>query len=504
MPIFAISLMAILALVGATLALGMDSRSGHQVQQAADSAALGGATAFLNANSPRAETRLEAARVQAEALAERNSDYELAKLDIAAVSEDAYGQHTKLAVELEFQPVNYFSRFTGKASTVPVRRRAVASSTWGFPLCMLALSDLDHTGLSLKHLARLESNGCIVWSNASGRSSMAMDGGRAEAKSFCTAGRVDRSHRASVSPLPEQNCQVIPDPLADWVAPKPGACEPDPDFRPPLSIRRAAERLLGSEKSKKSKKRKKHRGRDDDDDDDDDDDHDDDEGGCRASCKNTDHDHYCGGQGPDHEGTGAGLSDFDLLALTDNLLASLYALDRQYDQPTDTLNPGTYCGLDIAYGHVRMNPGTYFIKGAPLEVSRKATLSAEGVTIILTGPNAYFRVGDQARMTLKAPAEGPLAGIAVAERRNTRVSGMPVVSRLTGTGAMSIIGLLYLPTQNFFISGSGAGDQSSPLLQIVANRIALRDNGELRIDFEPGATDVPVAIKPARIARLIE
>ena len=41
MPVFAISIMAILSLVGATLALGMDSRSGHQVQQAADAAALG-------------------------------------------------------------------------------------------------------------------------------------------------------------------------------------------------------------------------------------------------------------------------------------------------------------------------------------------------------------------------------------------------------------------------------------------------------------------------------
>ncbi|MBK74667.1 MAG: hypothetical protein CME85_04120, partial [Henriciella sp.] len=124
--------------------------------------------------------------------------------------------------------------------------------------------------------------------------------------------------------------------------------------------------------------------------------------------------------------------------------------------------------------------------------------------LIFTGPGAYLRVSDEARMTLKAPTEGDLAGIAVAERRNTRTNGLPVVSRLTGTGKLSIVGLIYLPTQNFFISGSGAGDQSSPLLQIVANRIAIRDTGRLRIDFEPGKTDVPVAIKPARIARLVE
>jgi len=179
-------------------------------------------------------------------------------------------------------------------------------------------------------------------------------------------------------------------------------------------------------------------------------------------------------------------------------------MDRRYDLPTEKLTPGTYCGLDIAYGHVEMTPGTYFIKGAPMQVTRKATVTAEGVTLIFTGPGAYLRVSDEARMTLKAPTEGDLAGIAVAERRNTRTNGLPVASRLTGTGKLSIIGLIYLPTQNFFISGSGAGDQSSPLLQIVANRIAIRDTGRLRIDFEPGKTDVPVAIKPARIARLVE
>ncbi|MCH2456733.1 MAG: hypothetical protein MK186_01655 [Henriciella sp.] len=202
--------------------------------------------------------------------------------------------------------------------------------------------------------------------------------------------------------------------------------------------------------------------------------------------------------------TGSGLSDFDLLALTDNLVNALYVLDRQFDMETDTLTPGTYCGLDIAYGHVRMQPGTYFIKGAPMTVTRKATVTAEGVTIIFTGPGAYLRVSDEARLDLSAPTGGPLAGIAVAERRNTALNGAPVVSRLTGRGALSIIGLVYLPTQNFFISGSGAGDQSSPLLQIVANRISLRDTGMLRIDFNPGKTDVPVAIQPARIARLIE
>lgn len=496
MPIFALCLMAIMALVGATLALGMDSRSGNQVQQAADAAALGGASVFLSSNSARAETRLEEARVHAKALAENNSDYKLADLEVDAVSEDAYGQHTKLAVELEFQPVNFFAKFTGNSTTAPIRRRAVASSTWGFPLCILALGGSDGAGLSMKHFAALTAEGCIVWSNDTSSTSMKLDGGRARGKSFCAAGLVDRSHRASVIPIPEQNCQPIPDPLKDWTPPAPGKCAPDPDFDPPLSIVRESERklqkllsgggLLGIAGGRGNASTQGAG----------------DAGGLALAC------HTAAGASnpncPQNWATGAGLSDFDQLANSDNLLELIYLLDRQFDSPSDTLSPGTYCGLDIAYGHVLMQPGTYFIKNAPMEISRKATVTAEGVTLIFTGPGAYLRVSDEGRLKLSAPTEGALAGIAVAERRNTKVGGSPSVSRLTGNGKLNIIGLIYLPTQNFFISGTGAGEQASPLLQIVANRFSIRDTGKLKIDFRPGETDVPMAIKPARVARLIE
>lgn len=477
MPIFAISLIAILALVGATIALGMDTRSGNKLQHSADSAALGGATAFLNHKSPRAEDRLKAAQIQARELASRNSEYALVDLVIDALTEDAYGQHTEIEVELEAQPVNFFSRFTGENTTADMRRRAVAAATWGFPLCLLSLSEARDTGFAIKHRADFAAKGCIVWSNSDYHRSMDFKGGKSKAKYFCTAGQYKRNMQADVSPQPTEGCEPIPDPMAKWRPPVEGMCEPDPDFQPPASIIRAVERLT----------KKKNKGN---------------SYGHEKNCEAGKEKAYC--NQPDHEGTGEGLLDFDQLALTDNLDSLLYSLDRQHDRPTDTLSPGTYCGLDINYGHVMMEPGTYFIKDAPMTITRKATVTAEGVTIIFTGPNAYLRVSDAARLDLKAPKHGPLAGIAIAERRNTSVNGKPVVTRLTGAGAMSIIGLIYIPTQNFFISGAGAGDQSSPLLQIVANRIAMRDIGKLKIDFKPGKTDVPMVIQPERHARLVE
>jgi Flp pilus assembly protein TadG len=224
MPIFAISLMAILSLVGATIALGMDSRSGNALQQAADASALGGATAFLNTDSPKADVRLAAARAQASALATQNSEYELADMDIGAVSEDAYGQHTKIEVELEFKPVNYFAKIAGGTATAPVRRRAVASATWGFPLCVLTLEE-KKTGIKIKDYGRLSAKGCIVWSNSHSDDSMRFEGGSAEAKAFCTTGDFRRDAKANVSPQPETRCQQLPDPLEGYSIPFSGICD---------------------------------------------------------------------------------------------------------------------------------------------------------------------------------------------------------------------------------------------------------------------------------------
>ena len=58
--------MSIMAVVGATIALGMDTRAGQQLQVTADASALGGATVFLNHTSPKAQDRLMAAREEAE------------------------------------------------------------------------------------------------------------------------------------------------------------------------------------------------------------------------------------------------------------------------------------------------------------------------------------------------------------------------------------------------------------------------------------------------------
>ena len=189
----------------------------------------------------------------------------------------------------------------------------------------------------------------------------------------------------------------------------------------------------------------------------------------------------------------------------------------------------------------------------PLTVRRRGTLSGEGVTIILSGKTATFSVLDEARLTLSAPTGGDMAGFALVEdvarhdaeqgsngggtkfprfpntgedenenedenednkQSSFRTSSFswssssssrkrPLRSRLTGSGTINAIGTIYLPHHEFQVSGSGAGEQASPLLQIVANRIVMKENGKLNINFDLTKTQVPAGIKPARFARLV-
>jgi len=224
MPIMMICLTSIMALMAASIALSMDSRSANNLQVTADAAALGGATAFLNATSPKLEDRLAEANAQAASLASANTEYVLTDLAVGAASEDAYGQKIQLAVELEFKPVNVAAGLAGRNANVDIRRRAVAEATWGFPLCVLTLAT-SGPGLSVNDNTTLLAKNCVIWSNSTSDDSMSFTGGSATTKHFCTAGQAEISNAASVTPKPSESCQALPDPLAGYDVASSTACD---------------------------------------------------------------------------------------------------------------------------------------------------------------------------------------------------------------------------------------------------------------------------------------
>lgn len=545
MPIFAISLIAIVALVGATLALSMDSRASNQVQHVTDAAALGGAVAFINTDTAKLEDRKLAALQQADILANQNTELALVKVETLASSEDEYGQYMKMSVDVEFKPTNAAAGLTGRNANVGVRGRAVADATWGFPLCLLSLSETGPS-FTLEGNPSFIADNCIIWSNSTDTRSLDFQGGHVRTKSICTAGGAFGGFRAK--PSPSTQCRQIRDPLEGWKPPQPGKCPALPGTHSRDMSRLAAEldnylkrdfeinEFL--EETRKLMLVVDHlyvgnwssKGRNN---------------LLSASIavpaiadiqvelegyNNLDqylrnHPYFAlssaliDQNGVLKEGEGAGLTLNELVqiaGLIDNADPDSYATDSYYSIPTTKLTPGTYCGLDISEGHVELAPGTYFIKDSPLTVRRRGTLSGDGVTIIMSGEMARFAVLDEARLNLTAPIDGSLAGFALVEDKAPKYSSsasthdnLPQLggrprSRLTGAGEINAIGTIYLPRHDFAISGDGAGKQASPLLQIVANTIQMSENGAINIKFDPDKTKVPAGIKPERTARLIE
>ena len=519
MPIFALAIAALIGIVATAIALASDSKAATEIQVTADQAAIAGATAFATLETPKADERLHQALKAAEHYAVANSSYTLREIDLDAVTEDSYGKQTTIDVELEFQPANVMARVAGRSGNVSIRRTARAEAVWGFPLCALSLST-SGTGVGTDDYAAFEANNCIVWSNSNSLTSMSFRGATSTARSFCAAGKVIGKHRAT--PSPEEHCDQIPDPLANWSTPTPGSCislptgdeiaelynpasdvahfnvlsdtliDIDPTIVLQLGLVKTALELgdaipVNLAKSLATVLQQAEIS------------------GALVSTGNGSNE--IGADGLYVRGVARGLTPSELayrLGIIDEVEKALYADEVYVDAPTLTLTPNTYCGLDIFAGHVKLEPGVYFIKDAPLTVRRRATLSGEGVTIVMSGQDASFNIIDEARLTLSAPESGDTAGFALVEDKKAIMDGDDLPqSRLAGNGIVSAIGTIYLPRHDFEITGNGSGQQASPLLQVVANTVKLSENGQLKIDFDPTQTQVPVGIKPARTARLV-
>lgn len=156
---------------------------------------------------------------------------------------------------------------------------------------------------------------------------------------------------------------------------------------------------------------------------------------------------------------------------------------------TTTLQPGRYkSGMRIDNGSVVvMSPGIYFIDGGALEIRAGGQLNATGgVTIVLTGNNqSILYVIANANLNIKAPASGAFAGIAIAQHPSvlpsTRYSNTVI-----GGGQLNIEGIVYMPKQNFYVTGNGAGtttnlSTSAKQFAIVADTITVQGNGQVNV-----------------------
>ena len=134
---------------------------------------------------------------------------------------------------------------------------------------------------------------------------------------------------------------------------------------------------------------------------------------------------------------------------------------------TTTIYPGKYPGFSINNGgRVTMTAGVYFIVGGTLNIKAGGELIAtDGVTIILTDANvnnpvnssSKITVQAQGNLTIKAPASGPFAGIALAQHPNSRPGlTKTTANNIQGGGTVDLTGIVYYPQQIFYITGAGS------------------------------------------------
>jgi Flp pilus assembly protein TadG len=157
-----------------------------------------------------------------------------------------------------------------------------------------------------------------------------------------------------------------------------------------------------------------------------------------------------------------------------------------------TINPGVYCGgINLSGGAtLTMNPGVYIMNGGSFSMSGGTTVTASGVSIVLTnqpggsGSWGTVSLSGGAHLTLTPPTSGPMQGVAFYVDRNAPTSGS---DNFSGGAHMVITGSIYVPSQH--VSYSGGAAAGSGCLQLIARTISF--SGGSSFGTSCGSLNVP-------------
>ena len=148
-----------------------------------------------------------------------------------------------------------------------------------------------------------------------------------------------------------------------------------------------------------------------------------------------------------------------------------------------TINPGVYCkGMKLVNGAVvSLNPGMYVIKGGGIDMQSGAILQGTGVTFFITEgagfPYGVISMQSGTVMRLKAPTEGPYAGILFYQ---DPTAGTPLKSHHFESDASGdLAGALYFPTQQVKLQSSAALDAEYTL--VVCRTLSMESGSDVQI-----------------------
>jgi hypothetical protein len=213
---FALSLPAVLGVVGLATDFAMLQGKQAVLQAAADQAALA-ATKELTLASASKTTIEHVARATALA----NISDEAGAVEVTAVIDDA-ADSVKVTITQQWAP---FLAHMFEAAVTPVVVDATAALYGESKLCVLALSPTEYGAVALTKAAKMQADGCTVYSNSKHSGSLHLgDTATVEAGLVCTVGGVSNNGGLNADKV-VTDCPVLADPLAARAAPKIGTCD---------------------------------------------------------------------------------------------------------------------------------------------------------------------------------------------------------------------------------------------------------------------------------------
>lgn len=199
------------------------------------------------------------------------------------------------------------------------------------------------------------------------------------------------------------------------------------------------------------------------------------------------------------------LSEYDPRLLTVRESSNYTGQDR-------VMSPGTYCGgLTVDGANVRFKPGNYIIKDGPLTFKNGATADAQDVSFILRGDEAVLTVETGSVVTVKAPSQGLMAGLAFYEDQKQFIGGLDSdllpsgVNLLSSGGELNVIGTLYFPTHALEVLGDSVLGAKAPATSFIAHQVTFAGSTKAEVSVDHQKAGLPAMLpKTDDGARLVE
>ncbi len=186
-----------------------------------------------------------------------------------------------------------------------------------------------------------------------------------------------------------------------------------------------------------------------------------------------------------------------------------------------TLAPGTYCdSLRVEGYNVKFLPGVYVMNNAPIEFKKGASATADGVVFVMYGNDSRIKIESGSSLNLKAPVDGAFAGMAIYQnadsalidrngkriKEGTGLAQFPTAtSELKGGSSMSVLGTVYLPTQELKVGSNSGMGTHSPATSYIGYRVAFEGGSDISVSVDNEGNGLPDLMRQSDdSARLVQ